>query len=171
MFFALFFTLSKHPIHNKQESNAGLNFAYDDEANKFYEVVAKKIEAKTRRSENKIPRSGAAESLQTPQNTQQPTKVFSTQPLAMQPLILNVSPHEKYASEANVPKSASGGLFGTLKSGKKQKKATISKIDISNPTHFRHVQHVGLSSKTNEKFEVRIQDRFVAKQKIFYCNK
>jgi hypothetical protein len=131
-----------------------MNFAYDDEARKFYEVVASKIVAKTRRSEIKNPRNGGNTAPQSMQQPQQQTKVFPSQLLTMQPVIHNVSLNDKYANENAHADAKPAGLFSTLKGNKKQKKAAINKAAISNPTQFRHVQHVGLSNKTTEKFEV-----------------
>lgn len=63
---------------------------------------------------------------------------------AMQPVQLNIS------EPAQKPKESSGGgLFSTIR-GKKAKK--ISKAEISYPTGFRVVQHVGLTNGKN--FEV-----------------
>ena len=63
---------------------------------------------------------------------------------AMQPVHLNIAEPAQKQKE-----SSGGGLFSTIR-GKNKKK--ISKAEISYPTGFRVVQHVGLTSGKN--FEV-----------------
>ena len=76
-------------------------------------------------------------------------------PLASQPISLNSVSASTIVNHKN---DKFGGKFATV--GKsKGKKTVISKADISNPTNFRLVQHVGLTSQpalssNNNPFEV-----------------
>lgn len=85
----------------------------------------------------------------TTENQYESTGRVQKAPLVAQPVTLNInqSSQEKPVQAPSNDK----GKFNTLKSKNKK----FSKADISNPTNFRVVQHVGLSTTSNN-FEVLI---------------
>ena len=88
---------------------------------------------------------GSNNSYQQQQYTQQ-----SPQPLASQPVTLNNTTNNSFQSYNS---SNDKNKFNTAKGNKNKKK--ISKIDISNPTGFRVVQHIGLNSSSTS-FDVSL---------------
>ena len=76
-------------------------------------------------------------------------------PLAAQPVSLNTISMTPITTNDKNSSDTKGGKFMTL--GKSKGKKAITKADISNPTNFRVVQHVGITSSsqsTNNPFEV-----------------
>lgn len=129
--------------------NAGFNFAFEDEAQKFYDVVTNKIRAKMTRAQQ--------QQLQKPVNFNQ---LAHQNPLNSLPVTSSnqYSTSSGYSSGSTNSSlnngTSSGGIFGTLKGNSKKKK--IDKADISNPTGFRVVQHIGLD---NNKFEFNLNKK------------
>jgi hypothetical protein len=169
-----------------KDCNAGFNFARDEEAEKFYNTVINKIMSKNKRS-TKQPLGTNNNSVNTTsqqqqqQKTQQQSRPAGPAPPVAQPVSLH---HQQAPSSANsvnttASSSSSGGFFssftdsnkfGTVSKGKDKKNAKkIDKSQISCPTGFRVVQHVGLSgssgasdnnsSSTLQKFEISLSNQ------------
>ena len=113
------------------------------------------------KSERRITKGQENHPMQTIQNYN-----FNKQqaPLASQPIALNSISTSTIEMNHKSDNNKNGGKFATV--GKsKGKKAVISKADISNPTNFRVVQHVGLTSQptsmssnnNNNQFEVYLK--------------
>lgn len=140
---------------NMKDCNTGFNFAKEEEAEKFYNTVMNKILSKTKKNSTKnTPVVGGPNSTGSIDLSNRPI-------LANQPVNLNLAPQAAAAS-TNSNSSIFGSLsdfnkFGTVKSSNKDtnKKKKIDKSQISAPTGFKVVQHVGLSSNNNN-FEVEI---------------
>jgi hypothetical protein len=83
-------------------------------------------------------------------------------PLSSQPIILNPQPQQQPHTLLNnssfMSMTDSSNKFGTVKGSDKKKKKVIDKSQISCPTQFRVVQHVGLSSTTNN-FDIKLSDQ------------
>jgi hypothetical protein len=83
------------------------------------------------------------------------------QSLSAQPITLNVNSAEKYV---NIGKSTIGRAFDMSNFfGKKTKTKNVDKAQISGPTQFVHVGHVGL---TNNNFEVNLSNEDDSSKKM-----
>ena len=107
----------------------GLNFASEDEAIKFKNAVEQKLLEKQLKKMEKKKQQGSGNAQS--QQSQQPTtpSVISNQAQSPVPQI------EIKAGSNTIGKNKGGG--------KKDKKKKLTKEDISTPTAFRHVSHVG----------------------------
>ncbi|CAF0704550.1 unnamed protein product [Brachionus calyciflorus] len=122
------------------DCNAGLNFANEAEANKFANSVTEKIRLKSIKKKNSTDRNQENNVIQ--QNQNSPGGV-NRLVLAAQPVTLNAYPQiNPQVNKQNSDQSK----FGTLKNKKNKK---IDKSQISGPTGFRVVTHVGLSNVGN----------------------
>lgn len=106
------------------EVQAGLNFASEDEAIKFKNAVEQKL---LERHQKKIERK-------------KQTTVVSHGHQASSPVMNNVPAQ---APVVNIDVKSGSNTIGKSKAGKKDKKKKLTKEDISTPTAFRHVSHVG----------------------------
>ncbi|XP_071155189.1 actin nucleation-promoting factor WASL-like isoform X11 [Mytilus edulis] len=106
------------------EVQAGLNFASEDEAIKFKNAVEQKL---LERHQKKIERK-------------KQTTVVSHGHQASSPVMNNVPAQ---APVVNVDIKSGSNTIGKSKGNKKDKKKKLTKEDISTPTAFRHVSHVG----------------------------
>lgn len=112
------------------EYQAGLNFASEDEAQKFKNAVEQKI---LERHKRKLERKKQQQSVKHGSSAAQVPAVPNQAP------VINTN-----VSDSNLHKSASLSTLPTKKNKKdKDKKKKITKDDISTPTNFRHVGHVG----------------------------
>ncbi|XP_052065963.1 actin nucleation-promoting factor WASL-like isoform X4 [Mytilus californianus] len=103
---------------------AGLNFASEDEAIKFKNAVEQKL---LERHQKKIERK-------------KQTTIVSHGHQASSPVMNNVPAQ---APVVNIDVKSGSNTIGKSKAGKKDKKKKLTKEDISTPTAFRHVSHVG----------------------------
>lgn len=111
-----------------EESQAGLNFASEDEAAKFKNNVEQKLLERHRRRMDKK----TIKAQNTPQNAQ---------PRTVQ---VNIAPGPAPAAQPiSVGLSSGTGTIKESKKNKKDKKKKLTKEDIGTPSNFRHVNHVG----------------------------
>ncbi|XP_061178867.1 actin nucleation-promoting factor WASL-like [Saccostrea echinata] len=109
-----------------EDSQAGLNFASEDEAFKFKNNVEQKLLERHRRRIEKKSNKG--------QNT-------PAQPRTVQ---VNIAPGPAPAAQPiSVGLSSGTNTVKESKKGKKDKKKKLTKEDIGTPSNFRHVNHVG----------------------------
>ncbi|CAG2186035.1 WASL [Mytilus edulis] len=113
-----------HTFEADDEVQAGLNFASEDEAIKFKNAVEQKL---LERHQKKIERK-------------KQTTVVSHGHQASSPVMNNVPAQ---APVVNVDIKSGSNTIGKSKGNKKDKKKKLTKEDISTPTAFRHVSHVG----------------------------
>ncbi len=126
-----------------KDCNAGFNFAFEDEAEKFYNIVINKIMSKTKKNSNKT--IGQNENYNNNNNN-------SRSILSAQPITLNlIDSHQMNNISNNYNNGHYNNMQETSKGGSAKKNKKIDKSQISGPTGFRVVQHVGL---TNNNFEV-----------------
>ncbi|XP_014771603.1 putative uncharacterized protein DDB_G0282499, partial [Octopus bimaculoides] len=105
---------------------AGINFANEDEAAKFVQVVRSKI----------LERQKKKEERRNQQNVQRNQQSNTTQ----NNITLNKAPLQK------TPDTGGSTQHGTLKKStlkKEKKKSRLTKQDIGQPTNFRHIKHLG----------------------------
>lgn len=149
------------------QSNAGFNFAFSDEAEKFYQIVTEKIMSKNnkKRTSNvqNVGNSGDNGGLAAKTaNLSNPNIPSQQRPLASQPVNLNLAPQtrEQPQQQQSSLSNTIGSKFNSVR-GKNKKK--IDKSEISGPTGFRVVQHVGLS---DNKYDINLatQDDPTAKK-------
>ncbi|XP_048739047.2 actin nucleation-promoting factor WASL-like [Ostrea edulis] len=112
-----------------ENSQAGLNFASEDEANKFKSNVEQKLlERHRRRIEKKSNRVQNTNAANTQMRTTQVQITPGPAPVA-QPISVSLSSGTSTVKET--------------KKNKKDKKKKLTKEDIGTPSNFRHVNHVG----------------------------
>ena len=129
-----------------------MNFANEDEADKFSNSIMEKIRSKSTKKKN-VSRNQ--------ENIVQSSPISAVQnrmPISAQPITLNT----QIAPQIQSKPINETSKFGTLKNKKNKK---IDKSQISNPTGFRVVQHVGLSSGNNFEFNLSAEDSTSQKMK------
>ncbi|XP_074644375.1 actin nucleation-promoting factor WASL-like [Tubulanus polymorphus] len=103
---------------------AGLNFAEESEASAFRDVVISKLKEREKRKEERRRTHGAAPPASNNNLQAQPVTKLS-------------------GSTQSLPSYESDTLKRKKDKDNKKKKTRLTKEDISNPTDFRHVSHVG----------------------------
>lgn len=109
------------------DCQAGLNFAFEDEATNFGNAVEDKLRNRRQKREEKErtrQQEAARNNRAFPKHDPQIPTCPSTNGI--------LSQHHKKKSKADKKKP-----------GKKEKERRYTKADISNPTDFKHIQHVG----------------------------
>lgn len=88
---------------------------------------------------------------------------ISQTPLAIQPVTLYNSPQEEQVKS----KSSKGTGFKKLIKGIfNSEKNELNKLDISQPTDYRHLQHIGINSKSKN-YDFSLMDEDKTSQEIF----
>lgn len=106
------------------DCQAGVNFAFEDEAANFGNAIEEKLRSRRQKREERNRLQMAAKNDQSfPVHDRQIPTCPSTNGV--------LSQHNKKSSKSS------------NKKGKKQKERKYTKADISNPTDFKHIQHVG----------------------------
>lgn len=138
------------------DCNAGFNFAFEDEAEKFYNIVMNKIMSKTRRNNTRATNGSEPNGQQirtngkyNQQNANNNMSSVSQLSNSASSLNSNMNYSNNSNSKSSTPMSSLTNKFSTLKKSKK-----FDKTQIGAPTNFRVVQHVGL---TNNDYEVSWQ--------------
>ncbi|XP_055903487.1 actin nucleation-promoting factor WASL [Eupeodes corollae] len=128
-----------------QDGNVGLNFVSETECDNFYRIVEATMETRNRKRQERRQRSrltSAPPSVPNAKNNK----------LQLQPAATNVSNSDdrvqmRNHSTAKIPTSQPKATFlssgFSLLSNNKDKKPKYKKSDISNPTNFVHISHVG----------------------------
>jgi hypothetical protein len=129
-----------------KDCNAGFNFAFEDEAEKFYNIVINKIMSKTRRNNTRAANGNENGSGNSNGNHQSLNTNSSVNHMSLSAQSLNNSANYTNSKSATPNSSSLSSRFSTLKKNKK-----FDKTQIGAPTNFRIVQHVGL---TNNDYEV-----------------
>ncbi|OWF35295.1 Wiskott-Aldrich syndrome protein [Mizuhopecten yessoensis] len=120
-----------------EDVQAGLNFASEDEAFKFKNAVESKLmERHQRRLEKKKNQQGSINN-----NRNQNQGGVSSPPPSINNSNPPLSPVDVNLNKTSGKETISKGNKG--KSKEKDKKKKLTKEDISTPTDFRHVSHVG----------------------------
>lgn len=118
-------------------------------------MITSKIESKSKRTEAKM-HQNTTSYVNNTNNFNNRSNHFQGNthvPLASQPVVLNTNPNTSFSQQpASITSNEKSSKF-TLRGNKKQKK--ISKTDISTPTGFRLVQHIGLTSNATN-FDVTL---------------
>lgn len=164
---------------SKQDCNTGLNFAKEEEAQKFYDVVMSKIDLKTQKHDSKTATSKDRTSNMIELNTnkqpvvfRKPTVTAVTTAMSEPSKIAAVSKLNQIPIRAKSPSQASassispprGSFFASLFANKRmkkfsrkwgKKKVVVEKSEIGEPTAFRVVQHIGVSNTDTNKYDVR----------------
>ena len=133
-----------------QDCNVGLNFAYQNEADTFSALVLKKS-ARTLKKKNKPTLNKIEVSLAAQPN--------------LQPIIVNNPIPASHANQTNENRRNSSSFFNWTgknwnSGGGKKKNSRFDKSQISTPTGFHHVQHVGLTAEDTSlrrnKFDINL---------------
>ncbi|KAL3221341.1 hypothetical protein MRX96_005077 [Rhipicephalus microplus] len=104
------------------DCQAGVNFAFEDEAANFGNAIEEKLRSRRQKRQERLQRAAKNDQSFPVHDRQIPTGP-STNGVSSQ--------HNKKSSKSS------------NKKGKKQKERKYTKADISNPTDFKHIQHVG----------------------------
>ena len=122
----------------------GFNFAFDDEAEKFFSAVNDKISLKREKTIRKSVKLNAAPIVTSQTLTPTPTPINNS--LSSQPITLNVlnSITSSAQSKLNSFEKFTSSTFSRAFGKATKKKASIDKTQISQPTDFHHVGHVGI---------------------------
>ncbi|XP_075525759.1 actin nucleation-promoting factor WASL-like [Dermacentor variabilis] len=106
------------------DCQAGLNFAFEDEAANFGNAIEEKLRSRRQKREerNRLQMAANKNDRSFPVHDPRIPTCPSTNGI--------LSQHNKKSKSSN-------------KKGKKQKERKYTKADISNPTDFKHIQHVG----------------------------
>ncbi|KAH8420740.1 hypothetical protein KR222_003654, partial [Zaprionus bogoriensis] len=127
----------------------GLNFVSEDECESFFRIVDATIETRNRKRMEKRNRQ---KSQQAPSAPALPLPRDPARPPSLQGRIENESVQLRYnkvgsAAQAPAPaaptKNFLSNNFGLSGSAGKDKKRKVTKADISKPTNFVHISHVG----------------------------
>lgn len=121
-----------------QDGNVGLNFASEGECDSYYKIAVTMEERSRKRQERRVRSRGqaAAPSTAQPVETEEQTKV-------------TLRNHPQISSVSITPSANTSPLkpLGNVDKKSKKRGRKFTKSDISNPTNFIHVSHVGWNAQ------------------------
>ncbi|EEC09812.1 wiskott-aldrich syndrome protein, putative, partial [Ixodes scapularis] len=142
------------------DCQAGLNFAFDDEATAFKRAVEEKLRSRQKKREGRYLRVAAAVPFtmarsggSVPKHDPQIPMGPSERQIKYPKVRLNVNCTIVLQMTRGMPEQSSGG-----KKSKKQKERKYTKADISCPTDFVHVQHVGWHPEKGFDFQNYVEE-------------
>ncbi|KAL5283357.1 WASL family protein [Megaselia abdita] len=150
-----------------QDGNIALNFASPDECEEFYSKADTIIETRNRKKQD---RRNRPKSTIAPLKPQAP----SVDQADDSKVILRNNPNNinsiTFNQNAPLPQPVQKtNIFGLTKKDKKKKKSKekiISKTDISGPTNFMHIQHVGWDAQKG--FDLNLNEEADEDLKTFF---
>ena len=129
----------------------GLNFADENEAANFQRAVEDKLNERRLRRERRMAskrqsQNGAQISAQVPPTPSMPPMPAAPQPVMQQVHVPAHVYYNRYVHSVEIMEFCSQKNFLDFfrpQDGKKKKKGKLRKEDISLPTNFQHISHVG----------------------------